>query len=155
RTAELVQSNQALKEEIAHRELAQQQRDEEQRRALALEEQLLHTQKMEAIGRLAGGIAHDFNNLLGVILGNSELVLKAAGSDDPSRQRIEEIKIAAEEAASVTRQLLAFSRQQVLEPQVLDLNVALQDLEPLLKRIIQESIQFEMQLGDRVGPIKI
>ena len=155
RTAELLQSNQALKGEIAHRELAQQQRDKEQRRALALEEQLLNTQKMEAIGRLAGGVAHDFNNLLGVILGNSELVLRAIASDDPSRQRIEEIKMAGEEAASLTRQLLALSRKQLLKARVLDLNVVLTDLEPLLRRIIQESIQFELQLGEQVGLIKI
>jgi len=155
RTEELLQSNQALKEEMAQRELAQRQRDEEQRRAKILEQQLLQTQKMEAIGRLAGGVAHDFNNLLGVILGNSELVLNSAPSDNHLRQRIEEIKMAGEEAAAVTHQLLAFSRQQISEPQVLDLNVVLKDLEPLLKRIIQESIQFEMQLGEHVGSIEI
>jgi PAS domain S-box-containing protein len=155
RTAELLCSNQALQEEIAHRQLAQQQRDKEQDRTRDLEEQLIQTQKMEAIGRLAGGIAHDFNNLLGVILGNSELLLQTADSDQHLLQRIQEIKMAGEEAASVTRQLLAFSRQQVSEPQVLDLNVALQDLEPLLKRIVQESIQFEMVLAQPVGPIKI
>jgi len=155
RTEELLQSNQALKEEMAQRELAQRQRDEEQRRAKILEQQLLQTQKMEAIGRLAGGVAHDFNNLLGVILGNSELVLNSAPSDNHLRQRIEEIKMAGEEAVAVTHQLLAFSRQQISEPQVLDLNVVLKDLEPLLKRIIQESIQFEMQLGEHVGSIEI
>lgn len=155
RTAELLQSNQALQAEIAHRELAQQQRDEEQHRSRRLEEQLLQTQKMEAIGRLAGGIAHDFNNLLGVILGNSELLLNSESLQDPLRERIEEIKMAGEEATSVTRQLLAFSRQQVSEPQVLDLNVVLKDLEPLLKRIVRESIHFEMELGTQIGPIKI
>ena len=155
RTAELLQSNQALQGEIAHRELAQKQRDEEQLRSKSLEQQLIQTQKMEAIGRLAGGVAHDFNNLLGVILGNSELLLKSESLDKSASERIREIKMAGEEATSVTRQLLAFSRQQVVEPQILDLNTALQDLQPLLIRIIHESIHFEMALGQHVGRIKI
>jgi PAS domain S-box-containing protein len=155
RTAELLHSNQALQAEIANRELAQQQRDDEQDRARRLEEQLIQTQKMEAIGRLAGGIAHDFNNLLGVILGNSELLLQSEALDKRLSERIEEIKMAGEEATSVTRQLLAFSRQQVFDPQILDLNVVLQDLQPLLIRIIRESIHFEMELGKQVGRIKI
>ena len=110
---------------------------------------------MEAIGRLAGGIAHDFNNLLGVILGNSELLLQNPSLDDGLNERIKEIKMAGEEATSVTRQLLAFSRQQVFNPQVLDLNVVLQDLRPLLTRIIRESIYFEMELGKQISSIKI
>ena len=155
RTAELLQSNQALQAEIAHRELAQRQRDEQQKHSKALEQQLIQTQRMEAIGRLAGGVAHDFNNLLGVILGNSELLLQNASLDKTVSGRVQEIKMAGEEAASVTRQLLAFSRQQVVEPQTLDLNVVLQDLQPLLIRIIRESIHFEMELGRHVGRIKI
>lgn len=155
RTAELLQSNQALKAEIAQRELAQKQRAEEQERSKNLEQQLIQTQKMEAIGRLAGGVAHDFNNLLGVILGNSELLLQNTSLDESVNERIKEIKMAGEEATSVTRQLLAFSRQQVSEPQVLDLNVALQDLQPLLIRIIRESIHFEMELGKQLGSIKM
>src|SRR5271165_1840524 len=141
RTAELVQANEALQGEIVQRELAMRQRDSEQERARRLEEQLLLTQKMEAIGRLAGGIAHDFNNLLGVILGNAEMMLKAGPPRAPHVERVEQIKLAGEEAASVTRQLLAFARQQASEPQVLDLNVVLTDLEPLLRRIVEENIQ--------------
>ncbi|HEX8766111.1 MAG TPA: ATP-binding protein, partial [Candidatus Acidoferrum sp.] len=155
RTAELRQSNQALQTEIARRELAQRQRDEEQQHSKALEQQLIQTQKMEAIGRLAGGVAHDFNNLLGVILGNSELLLKSESLDKSATERIQEIKMAGEEATSVTRQLLTFSRQQVVEPQILDLNTVLQDLQPLLIRIIRESIHFELELGQQVGRIKI
>jgi hypothetical protein len=155
RTAELLQSNQTLKAEIAERELAQKQRGEEQDRSRRLEEQLIQTQKMEAIGRLAGGVAHDFSNLLGVILGNSELLLQTDSLDKNLAGRIQEIKMAGEEAASVTRQLLAFSRQQVFRPQTLDLNVVLQDLQPLLMRIVRESIHFEMLLGQQVGLIKI
>ena len=134
RTAELLQSNQALQAEIAHRELAQKQRDQELDHSKALERQLIQTQKMAAIGRLAGGVAHDFNNLLGVILGNSELLLQNTSLEKNVAERIQEIKMAGEEATSVTRQLLAFSRQQVFEPQILDLNAVLQDLQPLLIR---------------------
>jgi PAS domain S-box-containing protein len=155
RTAELLRSNQTLQAEIAHRELAQKQRDEEQARSKGLELQLIQTQRMEAVGRLAGGVAHDFNNLLGVILGNSELLLQNASLDKAASERIQEIKMAGEEATSVTRQLLAFSCQQVFEPQILDLNAVLQDLQPLLIRIIRESIHFEMGLGQQVGRIKI
>jgi len=155
RTAQLQQSNQALQEEIARRELAQQQSNQEEQRAKHLEAQLAKTQRMEAIGRLAGGVAHDFNNLLGVILGNSELLLQDESLDKRLSERIQEIKMAGEEAASVTRQLLAFSRQQVFEPQVLDLNLVLEELQPLLARIIRESIHFEMELGSQAGSIRI
>ena len=154
RTAELVTANESLQAEIVQRELALRQRDNEQERAQRLEEQLLLTQKMEAIGRLAGGIAHDFNNLLGVILGNAEMLLKGGPSGAPHIERIEQIKMAGEEAASVTRQLLAFARQQVSEPQLLDLNVVLTDLEPLLRRILEENIRLEMALARDLGDIK-
>ena len=155
RTAELQQSNQALEAEIARRELAQQQRDQEEERAKRLEAQLVQTQRMEAIGRLAGGVAHDFNNLFGVILGNSELLLEEESLEKHLSERIQEIKMAGDEATSVTRQLLAFSRQQVFEPQILDLNLVRQDLQPLLARIIRESIHFEMELGKQAGSIRI
>jgi PAS domain S-box-containing protein len=154
RTAELVTANEALQGEIVQRELAMRQRDSEQERARRLEEQLLLSQKMEAIGRLAGGIAHDFNNLLGVILGNAEMMIKAGPPGAVHVERVEQIKLAGEEAASVTRQLLAFARQQVSEPQVLDLNVVLTDLEPLLRRIVEENIQMEMVLARDLGDIK-
>jgi len=155
RTRELQQANQALQAEIARRELAQQQRDQEQDRAKRLEEQLAQTERMEAIGRLAGGVAHDFNNLLGVILGNSELLLQDESLGKRLGERLQEIKMAGEEATSLTRQLLAFSRQQVFERQILDLNVVLRDMQPLLARIIRESIHFELDLGKQVGSIRI
>ncbi|HVM75276.1 MAG TPA: PAS domain S-box protein [Candidatus Saccharimonadales bacterium] len=155
RTAELVKTNEALQGEIVQRELAMQQRDTEQERARRLEEQLLLTQKMEAIGRLAGGIAHDFNNLLGVILGNAEMLLKSGSGSRPVMERVEQIKMAGEEAAAVTRQLLAFARQQVSEPQVLDINLVLTDLEPLLRRIVEENIRLEMSLSRDLGDVKI
>src|SRR6201993_3003244 len=153
RTAELVEANEALQAEIVQRELAMRQRDAEQERSRRLEEQLLLTQKMEAIGRLAGGIAHDFNNLLGVILGNTEMMLKPGALAAPQAERVEQIKMAADEAASVTRQLLAFARQQVSEPQVLDVNLVLTDLEPLLRRIVEENIRLEMALSRELGEV--
>lgn len=154
RTAELVTANEALQAEIVQRELAMRQRDSEQERSRRLEEQLLLSQKMEAIGRLAGGIARDFNNLLGVILGNAEMMLKAGPPGAAHMERVEQIKLAGEEAATVTKQLLAFARQQVSEPQTLDLNVVLTDLEPLLRRILEENIRLEMALTRDLGDIK-
>lgn len=154
RTVELVTANEALQAEIVQRELALRQRDSEQVRSRRLEEQLLLSQKMEAIGRLAGGIAHDFNNLLGVILGNAEMLLKTGLPAAPHIERVEQIKMAGEEAASVTKQLLAFARQQVSEPQLLDLNAVLTDLEPLLRRIVEENIRLEMVLARDLGDIK-
>jgi len=116
--------------------------------------QLLQAQKMEAVGKLAGGIAHDFNNLLTIINGYSQLVLERLGSDDPQREQIDEIKKAGDRAAALTRQLLAFSRQQVLEPQVLDLNAVVANLEKMLRRLIGEDIELEAVLGPELGRVK-
>jgi two-component system, cell cycle sensor histidine kinase and response regulator CckA len=113
-------------------------RDVTQRRQL--EVQLWRSQKMEAVGRLAGGIAHDFNNLLTVITGYSDLVLANMHANEPRRQMIEEIKNAGERASSLTRQLLAFSRRQVLAPRPLDLNAVVTNLDKLLRRLIGEDI---------------
>ncbi len=109
-----------------------------------LEEQLLHSQKMEAVGRLAGGIAHDFNNLLTAISGFSELVLESMGEEDPRRLDIEEIRKAGDRAACLTRQLLAFSRKQVLQPQVLNLNAVIQDIETMLRHLMREDVELVM-----------
>jgi signal transduction histidine kinase/ActR/RegA family two-component response regulator len=116
------------------------ERDDAMQRRLMLEEQLRHSQKMEAVGRLAGGIAHDFNNLLTAIIGYAEIVLTSLDPKDERRADAEEIGRAAMRAADLTRQMLAFSRKQVLQPKILDLNVALTKVEPMLRRLIGEDI---------------
>jgi two-component system cell cycle sensor histidine kinase/response regulator CckA len=118
------------------------------------EEQLRQSQRMEAIGRLAGGIAHDFNNLLTVIKGYSQLSLGELREGDPLKGNIEEIKKAAERAADLTRQLLAFSRRQILEMKVLDLNTVLQNLEKMLHRLIGEDIELVFLKGKDLGTVK-
>ena len=119
-----------------------------------LEQQLLQSQKMEAIGRLAGGIAHDFNNLLTAILGYSELLLSGIGSGETQRRNTEQIKKAAERAAALTRQLLAFSRRQVLTLRVLDLNDVVVAMEPMLRRLIGEDITLVTVLDRALGHTK-
>lgn len=101
----------------------------------------LQAQKMEAVGRLAGGMAHDFNNLMNVVIGYSEMLLHKAASDDPGRQGLESILDAGERAATLTRQLLAFSRKQIIEPKILDMNAVITDMERILRRIIGEDIE--------------
>jgi PAS domain S-box-containing protein len=120
-----------------------------------LQEQLWQSQKMEAVGRLAGGVAHDFNNLLTVINGYSEiLLLSPAGIDQSLLQYGREIKAAAERATALTRQLLAFSRRQVLAPKVLDLNQLISNLERMLKRLIGEDIKLVTELRPGLGRVK-
>jgi two-component system, cell cycle sensor histidine kinase and response regulator CckA len=114
----------------------------------------LQSQKMEAIGRLAGGVAHDFNNLLAVISGYSDLLLEGLGASDASRAKLEQIKHAANSAAALTRQLLMFSRQQIIQPAVLDINQVVSNTEKMLRRLIKENIEFAVILEpnlDRVS----
>ena len=119
-----------------------------------LEEQLRLSQKIEAIGRLSGGIAHDFNNLLGVIIGYTEALQKRLKPEDPSREAIDEIQRAGKRAASLTQQLLAFSRKQVLAPSVLDMNEIAREAEKMLGRLIGEHIQLSLVLADSLGRVK-
>lgn len=118
------------------------------------EEELRQAQKMEAVGRLAGGIAHDFNNLLAIVLLHSDLLLKRLAPDDPARRRAEEIKSASNRAASLTRQLLAFSRRQVLQPKVINLNEAVLNMGNMLRRLIGEDINLLTVLEPTLGRVK-
>jgi two-component system, cell cycle sensor histidine kinase and response regulator CckA len=114
---------------------------------------LEQSQKMEAIGRLAGGVAHDFNNLLAVIIGYSDLLLESLGSSDLNRAKVEQIKQAANSAASLTRQLLTFSRQQVIQPVVLDINQTVSNTEKMLRRLIKENIEFTVELDHNLDRV--
>lgn len=119
-----------------------------------LEEQLRHAQKMEAIGQLAGGVAHDFNNLLIVISGYSNNLLKNVKKTDSNYKNILQISKAAERAASLTRQLLAFSRKQILQPKRIDLNILINDTEKMLKRLIGENIILKTNLSNHTKKIQ-
>lgn len=120
----------------------------------ALEAQLRMAGKMEAIGRLSGGIAHDFNNLLGVMIGYSQLLKRKVRSEANLLEYAEEIEKAGQRAASLTRQLLAFSRQQILTPTVLDLNTLVADMEKMLPRLIGEDIAMRIELGAGLGAVR-
>ncbi len=119
------------------------------------EEQLRQWQKVEAIGRLAGGVAHDFNNLLMTIKGCSELLLNAFDRRDPRREEVEEILKAADRATSLTRQLLAFGRRQVLQPQLLDLNSIVMNMDKMLRRLIGEDVQLITSLDSELWSVKV
>lgn len=119
-----------------------------------LEEQLLQSQKMEAVGRLAGGIAHDFNNLLTAIIGYSQIILSGLDEGDPVRDQIGEIEKAGKRAAALTSQLLAFSRKQILQPKVLNLNAVIADIDKMLQRLIGEDIEMRINLDAAIGRVK-
>ncbi|HXI98392.1 MAG TPA: PAS domain S-box protein, partial [Gemmatimonadaceae bacterium] len=114
-----------------------------------LEEQFRQSQKMDAVGRLAGGIAHDFNNLLTVIRLNTEIIMEAFDPDDPRSDDVKQIRSAAERASTLTKQLLAFSRKQILQPRVLDMNTVVATVEPMLRRLIGEDILIASSCGAR------
>lgn len=121
---------------------------------LNLEAQLRQSQKMEAVGRLAGGVAHDFNNLLTVITGRCNLLLRGVNGNSGMRQELEEVRKAGERAAALTRQLLAFSRKQVLQPRVIDLNAVIEGMSKLLHRLIGEDIEMVSTLAPGLRHVK-
>ncbi len=131
--------------------LARREAREETRR---LEDQLRHAQKLESIGRLAGGIAHDFNNLLTVIMGNTDLALARLQTEDPVRREVEGIRRAAGRAADLTRQMLAFSRKQLLQPRVLQLNDVVSDMSAMLQRLIGADIELRTCLATDLLHVK-
>jgi two-component system cell cycle sensor histidine kinase/response regulator CckA len=139
RTAALARANEILREEIAERNRAED-------RKRHLEEQIQESQRMEAVGRLAGGVAHDFNNLLTVIIGRCEVMLDRLSGNHPMLPDVMLIHDAAHKAAGVTRQLLAFGRKQVLQPQVLDLNLVISNMKAIMLSLISENIQLRVTL---------
>ena len=144
-----------LRQRIRELEDSENKRKEAEEALRKSEEQLRQWQRVEAIGRLAGGVAHDFNNLLMTILGCSELLLRDFDPEDPRREEVEEIRRAAQRATSLTHQLLAFGRRQVLQPRVLDLNEIVENMNRMLKRMIGEDIQFLTILTPGLWPVKV
>jgi two-component system cell cycle sensor histidine kinase/response regulator CckA len=133
------------------KDISEQKKAEQER--MYLEEQLRQAQKMEAVGRLAGGVAHDFNNILMVINGYTQLVLRKLSPRHPIRQHLNEIRKAGERAASLTRQLLAFSRRQVLVPEILDLNKVVADTKEMLRRVIGEDVELVFRQGHKLAKV--
>ena len=120
---------------------------------IQMQKQLLHSQKMEAVGKLSGGIAHDFNNIVTIILGYCDLIRKKADLDPMIRRRVDEIEKTAERASNLTRQLLAFSRKQIMQPVALDINRLIESLAKMLERLVGEDIHIHRQLDENVWPI--
>ena len=137
---------------VTHRDVTERMQSDAQ--VTQLREQLLQSQKMEAIGRLAGGIAHDFNNLLTSIIGYADLVLRGPRVDGETGEAVREIEAAAYRAADLTRRLLAFSRKQVLQSKVVDVNELVLNLEKMLKRMIGEDVRLESRLSPSLGRVR-
>jgi len=158
RTAQLEEANrqlESLSQTNAHkRSIAEKERTDALEALQITEKQLVQSQKLEAVGRLAGGISHDFNNLLTVILGYSDISRRNLNDGDPLQRNLDEIIRASERAASLTRQLLAFSRKQVMQPKVFDLNTVVSDLEKMLRRMIGEDIELRVSAQSDLGNIK-
>ncbi len=158
RTAQLEDANRKLELRLQSNTQKRSVAEKERTDALVAlhntEEQLIQSQKLEAVGRLAGGVAHDFNNLLTVILGYSEIANRNLSAGDPLRHNLEEITNASKRAASLTRQLLAFSRKQIMQPRVFDLNTVVSDLEKMLRRMIGEDVEMHVSRQPNLGRIK-
>ena len=158
RTAQLEEANRKLELRLQSNTQKRSVAEKERTDALVAlhntEKQLIQSQKLEAVGRLAGGVAHDFNNLLTVILGYSEIANQNLSAGDPLRHNLNEIIKASKRAASLTRQLLVFSRKQVMQPRVFDLNTVVSDLEKMLRRMIGEDVEMHVSRQPNLGRIK-
>ena len=158
RTLQLEEANRQLESlsetNVLKRTLAEKEKTDALEALRSTERQLIQSQKLEAVGRLAGGISHDFNNLLTVILGYSDITLRQLGQEHPLRRNLEEIVRASERAAALTRQLLAFSRKQVMQPKVFGVNTVVIELEKMLRRMIGEDIELRVSLHPDLGNIK-
>lgn len=148
--ATALQERQDALAQLRHSQAEKRASDEARR---AIEEQYRQAQKMEAVGELAGGVAHDFNNLLTVVLANTEMLMADVGHDNVLRAQLEQVHAAGQRAAALTRQLLAFSRRQILAPRVVSLADAVRGIEPMLKRLIGENVSVRVRIPDRVSPI--
>jgi signal transduction histidine kinase len=137
---------------VNHRDVTERKAAEQMLRET--EDRLRQAHKMEAVGRLAGGVAHDFNNVLTAIFGYSDLLRDQLPESDPRRPDLDEIRRSAERAASLTRQLLAFSRKQVMQPRLLDLNDVVANVEKLLRKLMGDDVLLEVQRGAGVWPVK-
>lgn len=136
-----------------HTDISEQKAAEE--RQQILREQLAHSRKIESVGRLAGGIAHDFNNMLGVIIGHCEMILRKIPADNPFLQHLKEIERAASRSADLTRQLLAYARKQTIKPKTLDINITIDNMLKMLRRLIGEDIELSWQPGPDIWKIKM
>ena len=119
-----------------------------------LEEQLLQAQKLEAVGKLAGGVAHDFNNIMAIVLGYAELIKQDLPANDPIQDSVDCIRTAADRATQVTRQLLAFSRKQIMKPKVININTLITELSKMLARLIGENVEIALSLAPDLAPVK-
>jgi two-component system cell cycle sensor histidine kinase/response regulator CckA len=120
-----------------------------------VEAQLIQSQKMESVGRLAGGVAHDYNNMLNIIMGHAEMAEEQLDPEDPIQENLAQILLAAERSADITRQLLAFARKQTIEPEILDLNASVAKMLKMLKRLIGEDIELSWIPGTDLGAVKV
>ena len=148
RTIELQETVELLKDEIAERQRAQREKSE-------IEAQLYQSQKMEALGRLAGGVAHDFNNFLTVVICNADVLLSAPLDEERLKKKLELIRQTGMKAASLTQQLLAFSKGQVIHPKVLDLNEVVQEMEGMVHSLVGRKVKVSMSLDSSIGKVKV